>query len=82
MQVQKGMGPVVRRRKRPLSACYNRRKCSIETSHKSVKGRVSVEILLQNGKYESTLCDLYVFKCNNACLYGFFFVVFIPFYNS
>ena len=32
------MGPGVWRR--PTSACYTRRKCSMETSHKSVKGRV------------------------------------------
>ena len=38
MQVPNGTGPGVRRSKRPLSACYTRRKCSMETSHKSVKG--------------------------------------------
>ena len=40
MQVPNGTGPGVRRSKRPLSACYTRRKCSMETSHKSVEGRV------------------------------------------
>ena len=37
MQVPNGTGPGVRRSKRPVSACYSRRKCSMETSHKSVK---------------------------------------------
>ena len=36
----KGTGPGVRRSKCPLSACYTRRKCSMETSQNSVKGRV------------------------------------------
>ena len=40
MQVPYGTGPGVRRSKRPLSACYIRRKCSMETYHKSVKSRV------------------------------------------
>ena len=40
MQVPNGTGSGVRRSKRPLSACYYRRKCSMETSHKSVKGRI------------------------------------------
>ena len=35
MKVSNGTGPGVQRR--PLSAYYTRRKCSIETSHKSVK---------------------------------------------
>ena len=35
----KGTGPGVRRSKRPLSACHTRRKCSIETTPNSVKGR-------------------------------------------
>ena len=33
VQVQNGTGPGVQRSKRPLSACYTRRKCSMETSH-------------------------------------------------
>ena len=37
MQVQNGTGPGLWRSKRPLSACYIRRKCSMETSHNSVK---------------------------------------------
>ena len=37
IQVPNGTGPGVRR-KRPLSACYTRCKCSLETSQKSVKG--------------------------------------------
>ena len=40
IQIPNGTGPDVRRSKRPLSACYTRRKCSIETANKSVKGRV------------------------------------------
>ena len=40
MQVQNGKVPGVRRNKRPLLACLTRRKCSMETSHKSVKGLV------------------------------------------
>ena len=36
----KGTGPGVRRKKRPLSACHTRRKCSMETSQNSVKGQV------------------------------------------
>ena len=40
MQVPNGTRPVVGRSKHPLSACYIRRKCSMETSHKSEKGRV------------------------------------------
>ena len=35
-----GTGPGVRRSKRPLSACYTRRICSMEISQNSVKGRV------------------------------------------
>ena len=37
MQVPNGTGPGVRRSKRPLSACYTRRKRSMETSHKLEK---------------------------------------------
>ena len=37
MEVPNGTEPGVRRSKRPLSACYTRRKCSFETSHMSVK---------------------------------------------
>ena len=40
MQVPDGTGPGVRNSKRPLSACFIRRKCSMETSHKSIEGRV------------------------------------------
>ena len=40
MQVPNGTGPGARRSKRPLSACHTRRKCSMETYHNSVKGRV------------------------------------------
>ena len=40
MQVPNGTGPGVQRSKRPLLACQTRRKCSLETSHKPVKGRV------------------------------------------
>ena len=40
MQVPNGTGPGDWRSKRLLSACYTRRKCSMETSHNSVKGRV------------------------------------------
>ena len=40
MQVQNGTGPGVRRSKCPLSACFTRRKCSMETTHKLGKGRV------------------------------------------
>ena len=42
MQVPNWTEPGVRRSKRPLSACYTRRKCSMETSHKPVKGRVQL----------------------------------------
>ena len=34
----KGTGPGVRRSKRPLSVCHACRKCSMETTHNSVKG--------------------------------------------
>ena len=44
MQVPNGTGPGVRRSKRPLSACYIHRKCSRETSHKSVKSRFRIGI--------------------------------------
>ena len=40
MQVPNGTGLGVKRSKCPLSLCYTRRKCSMETTHKSVKGRV------------------------------------------
>ena len=40
IQVPNGTGPGVRRSKRPLSVCFTSRKCFIETSHKSLKGRV------------------------------------------
>ena len=40
----KGTGPGVRRSKRPLSACHSRRKCSIETTQNSVKGRVRYKV--------------------------------------
>ena len=40
MQVPNGTGPGVLRSKRPLSACYTRRKCSMENSDKSVEGQV------------------------------------------
>ena len=40
MQVPYGTASGVRRSKRPLSACYSRRKWSMETYHKSVKGQV------------------------------------------
>ena len=40
MQVPNGTGPGVRRSKRPLSACYTSRKSFIESSHKSINGRV------------------------------------------
>ena len=40
MQVPNGTGPGVRRSTRPLSACYTRCKCSIKSSHRSIKGRV------------------------------------------
>ena len=43
MHVPNGTGPGVRRSKRSLSACYTRRKCSMETSNKSVKGWGSVK---------------------------------------
>ena len=38
MQVPNDMGPGVRRSKLSQSVCYTRRKCSMETSYKSVKG--------------------------------------------
>ena len=44
MQTPNGTGPGVRRSKRPLSACYTCRKCSMETSHKSVKSRVRYKV--------------------------------------
>ena len=37
MQVPNGTGPGVRRSKHPLSACYSRRKCSMETSHNWIR---------------------------------------------
>ena len=40
----KQTGPGVRRSKRPLSACHTRRKCSMETTKKSVKGRVRYKV--------------------------------------
>ena len=40
----KGTGPGVRRSKRPLSACHTRRKCSMETTQNSVKGRVRYKV--------------------------------------
>ena len=40
----KGTGPGVRRSKRPLSACHNRRKCSMETYQNSVKGQVRYKV--------------------------------------
>ena len=40
MQVPNWTVPCVRTSKRPLSACYTRRICSMGTSHKSVEGRV------------------------------------------
>ena len=46
MQVPNGPGQGVRRSKPPLSACYTRRKFSLETSHKSVKDRVRVKHLV------------------------------------
>ena len=39
MQIPNGTGPGVRRSECPLSTCHIRRKCSIETCHKSVKDR-------------------------------------------
>ena len=44
MQVQNGMGPGVRRSKRLLSVCHTRHECSMETSHKSVKGLVIIPL--------------------------------------
>ena len=44
MQVPNGTGPRVRRSKCPLSVCFTRRKCSMATSRKSVKGRVRYEV--------------------------------------
>ena len=44
MQVSHGTGPGVRRSKRPLSACYTRRKCSMEISEKSVKGEFGKKV--------------------------------------
>ena len=40
----KGTGPDVPRSKRPLSACYTRRKCSMETSQNPVKCRVRYNV--------------------------------------
>ena len=40
----KGTGSGVRRSKRPLSACHTRRKCSMDTSQNSVKGRVRYKV--------------------------------------
>ena len=40
----KGTGPGVRRTKRPLSACHTRRKCSMETTQNSLKGRVRYKV--------------------------------------
>ena len=40
MKVPNGTGQGIRRSKRLLSAWYTRRKFSMETSHKSVKGQV------------------------------------------
>ena len=40
----KWTGPGVRRNKRPLSACHTRRKCSMETTQNSVKGRVRYKV--------------------------------------
>ena len=40
----KGTGPGVRRSKRPLSECHTRRKCSMETTQNSVKGRVRYKV--------------------------------------
>ena len=39
LQVPFGTGPGVRRSKRPLSACYNRRKCS-NLSHLGIIGQI------------------------------------------
>ena len=39
LQIPYGTGPGVRRSKRPLSACHTRRKCSMETTQNSIKGR-------------------------------------------
>ena len=44
MQVLKGTGPGARRSKRPLSACHTHRKCSIETTQNSVKGRFRYKV--------------------------------------
>ena len=40
----KGTGPGVRRSKGPLAACHTRRKCSIETTQNSVKGRFRYKV--------------------------------------
>ena len=40
----KGTGPSVRKSKRPLSACHTRRKCSMETTQNSVKGRARFKV--------------------------------------
>ena len=40
MQFRNGTGLGVWRSKRSLSTCHTHCKCSMETSHKSVKGRV------------------------------------------
>ena len=44
LQIPNGTGPGVRRSKRPLSACHTRRKCSMETTQNSVKGRVRYKV--------------------------------------
>ena len=40
MQVSNRTGPGVLRSKHPMSVCYIRHNCSMEASHKSIKGLV------------------------------------------
>ena len=66
MQVLNWTGQGVWRSKRPLSACYTRRICSMEISHKSVKKSISVErsrIDIKSDRRRVVIVFVYTTEC-------------------
>ena len=50
LQIPNGTGPGVRRSRRSLLACHTRCKCSMETTHNSVKVKLGIKVMKNGGK--------------------------------